>query len=492
MATATKRKTRAISPDEVIASFDGSERKIHEQLRAAPVLFSEKVVGFTPHKAQVKFLTSDIESKRTLLPWARRFGKSWIVAVYIAWKLFSVKGYNAYVFAPSGEQSSVIFDYVIKIYSESEYLRRFTTVKRKGNTFTVGKEDWNSTVELVKTGLVGDHARGKGIHGKKMGLIAFDEVNSFIYPEEVTAAIKPFASISGGGIIYLGSPGEIGSWYHQTYTDWKQRHDEGSDKHLVIDCSWKDAPHIDPEFVAEERREATVKGRLWQFEREYEGKFTQTEGAYFDSNDVNNCYVGNLTPGGRGDVWIYSLDPGLDRSPSVLLIARFNQAISRLEIIDCRSLVRFSNNHVNDNDGHEKIGTYEEIIDLILDMRKSRPIHTFYSDPGTERNLGERLKNTFGVNVVECRIGGYQAKLTALKDLQRSLSDGLIVWSDHRITNQLLGFSPPINRQTGRFEFGDRDYDIIAALTQLNRYIGDRTITPFAVSVGARSKGDLW
>ena len=163
-----------------------------------------------------------------------------------------------------------------------------------------------------------------------------------------------------------------------------------------------------------------------------------------------------------------------------------------LKIVDCRSLVRFSNQHIGDNDGHERIGAYEEIVDLILDLRKSRPIHTFYSDPGTERNIGERLKNSFAVNVVECRIGGYNAKLTALKDLQRSLSDGLIVWQDHRITSQLLGFSPPVNRQTGRFEFPDKEYDIIAALTQLNRYIGDRIVTPYAVAVATRRDGDVW
>lgn len=481
MGTATKE--RHLEPEQIIAAYEEDAKQWHFTLRDDPIAFARHICGFEPHKAQVRVLTADLESKRTLLPWARRFGKSWIVAVYLAWKLFSVPGYNAYVFAPSGEQSSVIFDYVVSIFETSEYLRTFTSYRRKGNKFTVGDNEWRASVELVKTGLVGDHARGRGVQGGR-GLIVFDEVNSFIYPEEVTAAIKPFVS-PGGGIVYLGSPGEIGSWYHETYTDWKQREAEGSDRHLVIECSWQDAPHIDADFVAEEKREATVKGRLWQFEREYEGKFTATEGAFFDADDVRGCQMTGLPSGGRGDVWIYSLDPGLDRSPSVLLVARFNQAISRLEIVDCRSLVRFTNDHVGDDDGHERIGAYEEIIDLILEMRRSRPIHTFYSDPGTERNIGERLKNSFGVNVVECRIGGYNAKLAALKDLAKSLADEKIVWQDHRITNQLLAFAPPINRQSQRYDFPDRAYDIIAALTQLNRYIGDREVKPFAI-VGGR------
>jgi len=485
------RKKSQPTKEQILAAVDDDELALHLLLRNDPVAFCRHVCGIDPHKAQVQFLTANLELLRTLLAWARRFGKSKIVAVYLAWCLFAVAGYNAYVFAPSGEQSSVVVDYIQEIYETSPYLQRYTNFRRKGNKFSVGDSKWRSSVELVKTGLTGDNARGQGVQGGK-GLIVFDEVNSFLYANEVTEAIKPFVS-PGGGIIYLGSPGDVGSWWHQTHQDWKARQAEGSKRHLVIDCTYKDVEHIDRDFVEEERREAVAKNRLWVWEREYLGKFTVPQGSFFSRDDVESCQVhGEQNCGGKGDVWIYSLDPGLDKSPSVLLVARWNQLLSRLEITDCLSFVRFTNKHVNDDGGHDKIEAYEEIVDKILDLRKSKPIHTFYVDPGCEKNIGERLKNSFNVNVVDCRIGGYAAKLAALRDLQRSLGDNKIVWQDHRITRQLLEFAPPTNRQTGRYEFPDKNYDIIAALTQLNRYIGDRIVTPYAVSVGARKVSALW
>jgi hypothetical protein len=479
------------SSEQILASVDDDELAFHLLLRDDSVAFARHACKFKPHSKQIEVLTSPLEKHKTMLPWGRRFGKTQIVAIYLAWRLFSVAGYNAFIFAPSGDQSRVLFEYVQSIYETSAYLKRYAEVSVKGNRLTVGGKEWGSSCEHVKTGLVGDHARGKGVKDGK-GLIVFDEINSFLYPEQITSTIKPYIS-TGGGMVLLSSPGEIGSWMHQTYEDWKQQQKLGSPIHRVIECQWSDTDHILPAVVEEERRECEAKNRLFWFEREYLGKWTTTEGAFLDRSDVESCYVGDLPTGGRGDVWIYSLDPGLDKSPSVLLVARFNQILDRLEVVDCRSLVRHSNPHVDVDDGHEKIGGYEEIIDLILEMRRSRPIHIFYIDPGTEKNIGERLKNSFQVNVVDCRIGGYNAKLAALKDLQRSLADQKIVWNDHRITRQLLEFSPPINRQTGRHEFPDRDYDIIAALAQINRYIGERTITPFFVDVGSRSKASvLW
>lgn len=476
--------------EQILASTPDDELALHLLLRDDPVSFARHACKFEPHSKQIEVLTMPLERHKTMLPWGRRFGKTWTIAVYLAWRLFSVAGYNAFIFAPSGDQSRVLFEYIQSIYETSPYLQRYAECNVKGSRFSVGGKEWGSFVEHVKTGLVGDHARGRGIKDGK-GLIVFDEIATFLYPEAVTSAIKPFIS-TGGGMVLLSSPGEVGSWMHQTYLDWKEQERIGSELHRVIECQWSDTRHIKQDVVEEERRECEAKNRLWWFEREYLGRWTTTEGAFFDREDVEQCHIQGDLKGGMGDVWIYSLDPGLDRSPSVLLIARFNQILDRLEIVDCRSLVRHSNRHADPDDGHEKIGEYEKIVDLILELRKSKPIHAFYIDPGCEKNIGERLRNSFRVNVIDCRIGGYNAKLAALKDLQRSLGDQKLVWSDHRITRQLLEFSPPINRQTGRYEFGDKDYDIIAALTQLNRYIGDREVTPFLVEVGTRTRGALW
>lgn len=460
-------------------------------MRDDPVFFVRKVCGLEPHSKQIEVLTSPLEKLKTMLPWGRRFGKTKIIACFLAWKLFSVAGYNAYIFAPSGDQSHILFENVISIYETSPYLQRYSQFTVKGGQLCVGDKRWNATLEHIKTGLVGDHARGKGVKNGK-GLIVFDEISTFLYPEIVTSTIKPYIA-TGGGMVLLSSPSEIGSWMHQTYEDWKEQERNGSKIHKVIECNWADTNHILPEVVAEEKRECEAKNRLWWFDREYLGKWTATEGAFFLRADVERCHVKEqLSQGGKGDTWIYSLDPGLDKSPSVLLTSRFNQILNRLEIVDFRSLVRDTNKHVKANDGHEKIQTYEELIDLILELRRGRPIHSLYIDPGIEKNIGERLRNSFQVNVIDCRIGGYSAKLTALHDLQRALGDGSIVWQHHAITRQLMEFAPPINRQTQRYEFPDKGYDIISALCQMSRFLGDRTVTPFICEVATRTRGALW
>lgn len=481
MATKVKKQ---LSPEEVIAAFDDEDKQWHFKVRNDPIAFAQLVCGFEPNRAQRRVLTTDLENKRAMLPWGRRFGKSWIVAVYLAHRLFSIPGYNAYIFAPSGDQSSVIFDYIVQIFETSEYLKRYVPFNVKGNALFVGDKDWRSRVEKVKTGLVGDNARGKGVQDGK-GLIVFDEIASFIYPEQVTAAIKPYIS-PGGGYVLLSSPGEVGSWMHETYLDWQEQERLGSSMHVVFEATWEDCDHIKPEVVAEEKREATAKGRLWEFEREYLGRWTVTDGAFFNAEDVRECQVSGALQGSKGDVWVVGVDPGLDASPMVILWARFNPLLDRLEVCDCYSFIRDTNKKADRNDGHIIVTTYEEIITFILDQRKARPIHCLYLDTGIEKHIGERLANSFRINVIPDRIGGYNAKLAALKALQRSLADQRIVWQDHRITSQLLRFSPPINRQSGNYDFPDTDYDIISALCSLNRYLGDVENIPFACVSGGK------
>jgi len=234
------------------------------------------------------------------------------------------------------DQSSVIFDYIVQVFETSEYLKRYCPFNVKGNALHVGDKDWRSRVEKVKTGLVGDNARGKGVQDGK-GLIVFDEIASFTYPEQVTAAIKPYIS-PGGGYVLLSSPGEVGCWMHETYLDWKEQERLGSSMHVVFECTWEDIDHIQPEVVAEEKREATAKGRLWEFEREYLGKWTVTDGAFFNAQDVLDCQLTGTLQGSKGDVWIYSLDPGLDRSPSVspLLTLPDSELVDGERFIVCR------------------------------------------------------------------------------------------------------------------------------------------------------------
>lgn len=482
MANATKQ--RAYTPNQIVASFDDNDLAYHRLMRSDPVVFAKVACGFHPHSKQIELLRSPLEKQKTLLAWGRQFGKTSILSVYLAWKLFAESNYSGFLFAPSGEQSRILFDKICHYYMTSEYLQRFSDYKIKGSVLSVGGASWNSRVEYIKTGLTAETARGRSTSGH--GIICFDEINSWLYPETVTGVIEPFIS-SGGGEVFLSSPGEVGSFMHELYLDLKEQQALGSQRHRVIECQWDDTDHLLPDFVNEQKRVLTKQGREWFFRREYLGEWTKTEGAFFNRDDVLACQSKTaLDQGGKKSVWIYSLDPGLDRSPAVLLISRWNPVDRRLEIVECLSLIRQSNRYVDKDGGQTTIEGYPDLLDLILELRRERPIHRLYIDPGCEKNIGETLRNRFAVNVVDCRIGGYNAKLTALRDLERTLATKTILWEDHRIADELLQFTPPLNPLTNKYEFPDKKYDIIAALTQLCRYLGDRVEEPFVVRTARR------
>lgn len=487
-ATVTKRK-QTLSNEQILAAVPSDEIAYHRWLRSDPVAFVRHALKKSPHRKQIDVLRSPLEKQKSMLPWGRGFGKSQVIAWYIAHKLYAESNYRAFLFAPSGQQAEELFSKIPLCYETSDYLRRYATWKVTGHKFTVGDARWNSSVEWIKVGLTGEGGRSR--HTNK-GLIVFDELSSFLYPQEVTEVLEPLIATQGGGEVFLSSPGEVGSYMHRAYLDFREQETlavtEGRPpRHRVYEADWTDTEHLSADFVAEQERKLTKDGRRWVYEREYLGRWTKSEGQFFNAQDVKACQLAETLKGGPLDCWIYSLDPGLDRSPAVLLIARWSPLNRRLEICECLSLVRASNRYVSESDGHETIDDYPELLDVILNRRRERPIFRFYSDPGCERNIGETLRNRFAVNVEECRIGGYSAKLTALEDLRRALSEKRIVWNDPRITAQLLGFAPPVNPQTQRYEFPDADYDIIAALTQLVRYLGDRIETPFVVEAGRRA-----
>jgi len=358
----------------------------------------------------------------------------------------------------------------------------------KGNTIYFGGDEWGSFAKVLLVGLDAQRARGKHVH---FGYLVGDEINAHHDARVIHDVLLPSIG-TGGGLVYMSSPGEADpdNFMYRTFLDWgaleREARDRGeTPRHVVMRWTYRDSHHLSRQAALDALREYKKQGRLWYFKREWMGRFTASAGVFFNALDVQNCHLRGLPKGGRGDVWVYSIDPGLDRSPAVILISRWNSILRRLEIQECISLVREGNRYVSPDDGHQVVRDYTDLLDLILTLRQERPIHSLYYDPGTEQTIAETLANSHQVSIVPCRIGGYAAKVTALRDLERSLANQRIVWTDSRITQQLLRFAPPV-KSNGEYEFPSRDYDIIAALTQLNRYLGDRSEAPFIVSKHAR------
>jgi len=445
--------------------------------------------GFEPHKGQLEVLKADLHKQKSLVVAGRRLGKSYSMARKCCFDLFRFQGFKILIINPSEEQSDIIFDDVCNLFEYSPYLSKYVKSKRKGNTLYVHDGPNKSIIKIVKVGMDASRARGKGT---KYGYTIFDEINAHFSPEKISDICEPFyLDGENSGIVYMSSPSEASedNFFYQTYLDYSEQEkialDEGRNpRHRVYTYTAYDQNHIPQWKIEEARRKYEKQGRLWFFNREYLGQFNKAEGCYFSEKDIRQCIVPDLKKGGRLDSYIWAFDPGLRRSPSCLIISRFNQALSRLDVIDVRSFIH--EDKYKPNDGHESIKEWQQIEDIWVDLRAKYPPKQCYVDPLCEKSLTERLRNTYKFPVVDVLIGGYNQKIQLLGDLQRCLQEQKIAFNDQRVINQLLRFSPPLNPNTNRVEFGDKDQDFIICCSMACRWFGDMEITPFAVGLGSR------
>ena len=458
-------------------------------LRDDPIAFCRHICKLNPHPAQKEFLTLNlIDGMHVCLPWFRQGGKSTIVAFYICWALFSIQGFRAFLFAPSGDQTKEIYNKICHIYETSPFLKRYIPAKQTGDTLTVGNADWDAKVELVRTGLTGDLGRGRSSSGK--GIIVFDEFAHFLYGQQLRGSLTPIIA-SGGGEVVLSSPGDPGSPMHRLYETWKAFHSEGNSKYRVIECDWKQCPHITADWIESQRKEHESQGTQWIFEREILGRWVAPANTWFAHADIERCVLPSRPTHKRGDVYVWGMDAaGRGRSAFVVMIATFNQALGRMEVIDLRSFMFTNHKYRRDDTGSEIVKDFDQIEEILCDLRDQYPPAWIGFDPNTERSLFGRLENVYRLPMSEILVGGYQQKERFLVSLRKGISEGKVVWSDERITDQLRKFCPRKEETTGRWKWPETNTDIIVALGNIYQYLGEMDITPFDVTTGNRQSSE--
>lgn len=480
------------------ASIPSEQVEYHKVLIDDPLAFCDiACAGFKPNRGQERFIRADLHRQKSLIVAGRRFGKTYGLCRKVCWDLFRLPGCKIFLFCPSETQSTILFDDACQIYKHSPYLSRFVQSSHKGSTLYVHEGKYRSKLQLIKVGLDASKARGHGVG--KCGYVIGDEILAHYDPRQVTSVIEPFIleAQGNGGLVYLSSPGEAmpGDFFYDRYVDWSAQEkaaleDGRTPRHRVYRITYEDVDHIDKQEIEDKRRECEREGRLWWWQREYLGEFTISSGQYFNGHHIQQCSnpVPPIENGGRLDTWVWSFDPGGRRSPAVLQIARYNQVLNRLEVVHVASFI-FADKYQADC-GHERIHEYADIDDAVIDLKSKYPPHTVYVDPQCEKSMTERWKNALRLNVIDDKVGGYNQKTQRLGDLERALQDQRIVWTDRRITEQLLRFAPPRNKVTGRFEFPDTEFDFIITAAMLCRFLGDREVIPFACAAGKRPEGE--
>lgn len=470
-------------------SFTDEEIAFARYLREDADAFCTYALDFKPHKHQRDIFHTDLHECESIVVGSRRGGKTFGMRKKVAWDLFRLPGIKIYIYNPSETQSNVLFDGVCRDYRTSPFLKKYVPSKRKGSRLTVGEEPHESTLEILKVGLDAKTAKGKGTDG--LGYTIGDESNAHgVAAWSIADALEPFI-MGGGGLVYMSSAGEAveSNFFYSQYLYYKQQQDNGNKRYRVFQFDLRDCHHLDQSIIESQRQKAESQGRLWTWEREVLGVFNRSEGAYFDLHDIQACIEPHLSGGGRLDTYVWSMDPGGRNSPCVIMVGRLNQITNGIEVIDTRSFV-FTDNRkykANDNDGHEQIGEYEDIVDACIHLRKKYPPVAFYFDPNCEASLSERLENQYAFPMKPCLIGGYTKKHDFLEQLKRAMAERKVVWNDRRITEQLQRFAPPANPNTNKYEYPDSDYDFIVTLGMLYQYLGDRVTRPFLCDIGTRA-----
>jgi hypothetical protein len=494
-----KRKREATA-EEIINSFGADERALALYLRDNPAAFAKHVCGIDPHPKQAEFLSLPIESNmHVMLPWGRQEGKSLVTSLYIAHRLYAKRGFRAYIFSPSEDQSRAIFNDVVKWFQTSEFLRRFVKSTHKGDILHVGDEQWGAYCELVKIGFEGRLGRSRSTRGN--GVIVYDEFAVLQSADVVKGALSPITA-SGGGEIILSSPGDLGGTLHQLYEHWKAA-EKANPRYRVIECHWSETKHVSPEWVADQRAEYEARGALWQFEREIEGKWVAPANVWFPYEDLARCIVPRPDYNPR-DQFVWAMDlGGRGRSAFVVVIARYEPTLQRLEVVEVLQFYHEqqdgeTSKYYRDTSGATVIrgkDKWGQIEDILLDLRDRYPPTWVGVDPATENSLTGRLENVYHFPISPILIGGYSKKLALYTALQAGIRAQKLVWNHSAITDQLRAFCPRRKETTGTWDFPTANTDIVVCAVNLYQYLGAMEITPWAIATANRERigmHDAW
>lgn len=229
-----------------------------------------RAVGPEPHDYQVALLRS--RSKQIVLNWARQAGKSTATSILPLHTALYVPNSLTLILSPSDRQSALLLD---KVYDHLAALGWRAAKDETENTRLLklqnGSEVW---------ALPGKEGTIRGFSG--VDLLVIDEASKT--PDPLYYAVRPMLAASGGRIVLLSTPFGKRGFFFEVWSgggDW-ERHEVPVGR----------VPHIDRDFVAQERRELPPD---W-FAQEYLCQFNEATGAVFAHDLIESLFAGDVAP----------------------------------------------------------------------------------------------------------------------------------------------------------------------------------------------------
>jgi phage terminase large subunit len=241
---------------------------------------------YKPHERQKEahraFLTDGF--KQGVLLWSRQNGKTFW-SVNHAWMSAVAKQGRYFIVFPTYKQAkdTVWAQYLHTIPKELIKEVNATdlkvtlhhlkgTLKLPDGTVIEANHDPDlppSTIEL-KGSDDADRLRGMKANG-----IIFDEY-AIQEPEHWDSVFRPMFTTTGGWAAFISTPKGFNHFY-----DMVLRAEANPKSWFLSKSTWRDNPYIDPDYIADTRRDYDDKGELSTFMQEYELEFRSVEGAVY-------------------------------------------------------------------------------------------------------------------------------------------------------------------------------------------------------------------
>ena len=225
-------------------------------------------IGLDPW--QQAALTS--EATQTLWNAHRQSGKSTIGAILGLHTALTEPGALVLAVSPGERQSKLLFRTMMTFY------------RHLGRPVPALVEN-RLSVELANGSAIhalpGDADTVRGFSG--VDLLLVDEASRV--PDEMTAAVRPMLSVSGGRLVTMSTPWGRRGW-------WWDAWDTGGPSWERYEIPATACPRISPAFLAEERRALPP---MW-FQSEYMCQFTDTIDNVFRSEDVESAFSDGVAP----------------------------------------------------------------------------------------------------------------------------------------------------------------------------------------------------
>jgi len=248
---------------------------------------SQETFVYKPHAKQAlahrAFLVDGY--KRGTLFWGRQVGKSLFSVKHLEMAACYKQGPYHIVFKTHKHAKEVMWkQYLHTIPAEMIYATNATELEItfeyiKMPIFIPGigwqavkhnENNLRSTIRLLGSDYADDD------RGLKSNGMIFDEYQDQD-PNNFSTVYKYFFTTTKGWAAFMGTAKGYGHWWELLEYAKQAKHT----RWFYLEATWRDNPAIDPEWIAEERREAEEKGELDIFLQEVELQFRTTAGAVY-------------------------------------------------------------------------------------------------------------------------------------------------------------------------------------------------------------------